>query len=71
MPEIDDYYEPFTYNYAHLQNAPLSEATPTARPISQITGESMEKIKWGPNWEDDLAGAFHKRSKDNSLDNIQ
>ncbi|MDO9205062.1 MAG: nitrate reductase subunit beta, partial [Methylotenera sp.] len=27
MPEIDDYYEPFTYNYAHLKNAPLSEAT--------------------------------------------
>jgi len=71
MPQIDDYYEPFTYNYAHLQNAPLSEATPTARPISQITGESMEKIKWGPNWEDDLAGEFHKRSKDKNLENIQ
>jgi nitrate reductase beta subunit len=71
MPEIDDYYEPFTYNYAHLQNAPLSEATPTARPISQITGKSMEKISWGPNWEDDLAGEFHKRSKDKNMDNIQ
>jgi nitrate reductase beta subunit len=71
MPEIDDYYEPFTYNYAHLQNAPLSEATPTARPISQITGKSMEKITWGPNWEDDLAGEFHKRSKDKNMDNIQ
>jgi len=32
LPEIDDYYEPFTYDYAHLQNAPLSEAAPTARP---------------------------------------
>ncbi len=71
MPEIDDYYEPFTYNYAHLQNAPLSEATPTARPISQITGKSMEKITWGPNWEDDLAGEFHKRSKDKNMDSIQ
>ena len=71
MPEIDDYYEPFTYNYAHLKNAPLSEATPTARPISQITGESMEKIQWGPNWEDDLAGEYHKRSKDKNMDNIQ
>ncbi|MDP2230432.1 nitrate reductase subunit beta, partial [Methylotenera sp.] len=71
MPEIDDYYEPFTYNYAHLKNAPLSEATPTARPISQITGESMEKITWGPNWEDDLAGEYHKRSKDKNMDNIQ
>ncbi len=68
MPEIDDYYEPFTYNYAHLQNAPLLEATPTARPMSQITGETMEKITWGPNWEDDLAGEFSKRSKDKNMD---
>ena len=44
MPQIDDYYEPFTYDYARLQNAPLSEAAPTARPVSQITGEKMEKI---------------------------
>ncbi len=71
LPEIDDYYEPFTYNYAHLQNAKLSEATPTARPMSQVTGETMEKIKWGPNWEDDLAGEFHKRAKDKNMDKIQ
>jgi nitrate reductase beta subunit len=68
MPEIDDYYEPFTYNYARLQNAPLSEAAPTARPISQITGDVMEKITWGPNWEDDLAGEFSKRSKDKNME---
>ena len=24
LPEIDDYYEPFTYDYEHLQKAPLS-----------------------------------------------
>ena len=63
MPEIDDYYEPFTFDYAHLQNAPLSEAAPTARPVSQITGEKMDKITWGPNWEDDLAGEFDKRGQ--------
>src|SRR4030065_641143 len=56
LPQIDDYYEPFTYNYACLQNAPLSEAAPTARPLSTITRDPMEKITWGPNWEDDLAG---------------
>ena len=71
LPQIDDYYEPFTYNYAHLQNAPLSEAAPTARPLSQITGETMEKITWGPNWEDDLAGEYAKRSKDQNMHNIQ
>lgn len=67
MPEIDDYYEPFTFDYAHLQNAPLSEAAPTARPVSQITGERMEKITWGPNWEDDLAGEFEKRARDRNM----
>jgi nitrate reductase beta subunit len=71
LPQIDDYYEPFTYNYARLQNAPLSEAAPTARPLSMITGDPMEKITWGPNWEDDLAGEFSKRSVDKNLDNIQ
>ena len=71
MPEIDDYYEPFTFDYAHLQNAPLSEAAPTARPISQITGEKMEKITWGPNWEDDLAGEYDKRAKDVNMKNMQ
>jgi len=71
MPEIDDYYEPFDYNYGRLQNAPLSEACPTARPVSQITGEQMEKIHWGPNWEDDLAGEFDKRSQDRNFDGIQ
>ncbi len=45
LPEIDDYYEPFTFDYQHLQSAPLSEATPTARPRSVITGERMEKVE--------------------------
>ncbi|MEO5339914.1 MAG: nitrate reductase subunit beta [Magnetococcus sp. MYC-9] len=64
LPQIDDYYEPFDFDYAHLQNAPLSEATPTARPRSLIDGLRMEKIQWGPNWEDGLAGEFAKRSED-------
>ncbi len=71
MPQVDDYYEPFTFDYAHLQNAPLSEAAPTARPRSMIDGSRMEKITWGPNWEDDLAGEFAKRSVDKNFDNIQ
>ena len=32
LPEIDDYYEPFTFDYEHLQKAPELEAFPTARP---------------------------------------
>ncbi len=71
LPQIDEYYEPFTYDYERLQNAPLSETPPTARPISVITGKVMDKIVWGPNWEDDLGGEFAKRSKDKLFDNMQ
>ena len=71
MPEIDDYYEPFTFDYGHLQNAPESKAMPTARPISLITGKTMEKIEWGPNWEELLGGEFEKRAKDANFENIQ
>src|SRR3989338_7115058 len=70
LPQLDDYYEPFTYNYARLQNAPLSEATPTARPLSQITGEPIEKIQWGPNWEDMMGGEWSDRSVDTNMDGV-
>jgi len=31
----------------------------------------MEKIAWGPNWEDDLAGAFEHRAKDHNFQDIE
>ena len=71
LPEIDDYYEPFTFDYEHLHHAPESQAAPTARPRSLITGERMEKIEWGPNWEEILGGEFEKRSKDENLANFE
>src|SRR5262249_10506413 len=71
LPEIDDYYEPFTFDYQHLQSAPLSEATPVARPSSVISGERMEKIEWGPNWEEILGGEFAKRSKDANFEAVE
>lgn len=71
MLSIDDYYEPFTYDYEYLQKAPRMRTPPTARPISAITGEKMEKIEWGPNWEDDLGGEFKKRAKDQLFEGIQ
>ncbi|MDL1862710.1 nitrate reductase subunit beta [Betaproteobacteria bacterium PRO7] len=64
LPEIDDYYEPFDFDYEHLQTAPETGAAPTARPRSLISGERMEKIEWGPNWEEILGGEFAKRSLD-------
>lgn len=56
LPEMDDYYEPWTYDYETLIHAGERKHQPVARPKSQITGERME-LAWGPNWEDDLAGA--------------
>jgi nitrate reductase beta subunit len=48
-----------------------SQAFPTARPRSKITGERMEKIEWGPNWEEILGGEFAKRSKDVNFEGVQ
>ena len=70
LPQIDDYYEPFTYDYEHLQNAPKMKTPPTARPVSVLTGKKMDKVEWGPNWEDDLAGEFEKRAKDTLFEGI-
>ncbi|MFP3504189.1 nitrate reductase subunit beta [Burkholderia sp. SIMBA_062] len=71
LPAIDDYYEPFTFDYEHLQKAPLSQTPPTARPVSVLTGKKMDKIHWGPNWEDDLGGEFDSRSRDQLFENVQ
>jgi len=71
LPEIDAYYEPFTFDYEHLHKAPELKAAPTARPRSLISGLRMEKIEWGPNWEEILGGEFAKRSKDANFDGMQ
>ena len=71
LPEIDDYYEPFTFDYEHLHHSPESKHPPTARPTSLITGERMEKIEWGPNWEEILGGEFSKRSKDINFESME
>ncbi len=55
LPKIQDYYEPWTYEYEHLLTAPAGEHTPVAQPTSLITGEPT-KISWSANWDDSLAG---------------
>ena len=71
LPGIDDYYEPFDYDYQNLHNAPESKHQPIARPRSLITGQRMDKITSGPNWEEILGGEFEKRAKDQNFDNMQ
>ncbi|MCC7463375.1 MAG: nitrate reductase subunit beta, partial [Gammaproteobacteria bacterium] len=36
-----------------------------------ITGKRMDKIVWGPNWEEILGGEFAKRSADKNFDDVQ
>jgi len=55
LPNLDDYYEPWTYDYGKLISSPQKTQQPAVRPRSQITGSPMNVV-WGPNWEDDLAG---------------
>jgi nitrate reductase beta subunit len=66
MPSMDDYYEPWTYDYQHLFNAPPGDDQPTAVPISMITGEPIQ-VEAGPNWDDDLGGSPHYASHDPNL----
>ncbi|MGO1459797.1 MAG: nitrate reductase subunit beta [Flaviflexus sp.] len=64
MPEIRDYYEPWTYEYDMLLNAPAnSQHVPVARPKSLLTGEDMQ-IQWSANWDDDLGGSHEIAAKD-------
>ena len=56
LPSIDDYYEPWTYDYENLTTAPLGEHMPVAPPRSLISGKPM-KVSWSANWDDDLGGS--------------
>ena len=69
LPTIDDYYEPWTYQYDELFNAPEGDDQPTARPISLITGKPID-IEAGPNWDDDLGGSPVYASNDVNLEKL-
>lgn len=69
LPVIDDYYEPWTYDYEKLISSPSKQHQPSTRPKSLITGENMQ-IKWGPNWEDDLAGVSETGMHDVNFRNL-
>jgi nitrate reductase beta subunit len=66
MPVLEDYYEPWTYKYDNLFEAPEGDDQPIARTISLITGEDID-VKAGPNWDDDLGGSPDYARKDVNL----
>ena len=55
LPTIDDYGDPWTYDYQTLIQAPPGTRNPSAHSISALTGKDMD-VKWGSNCDDDLAG---------------
>lgn len=69
QPSMDDYYEPWTYDYQNLFNAPEGDDQPIARPISMVTGEPIA-IEAGPNWDDDLGGSEIYAKNDPNLEGL-
>jgi nitrate reductase beta subunit len=66
LPSIDDYGDPWTYDYQTLINAPLGTPNPSAHSISALTGKDMSP-RWGSNWDDDLAGGPDHAAADPDL----
>jgi nitrate reductase / nitrite oxidoreductase, beta subunit len=69
LPALDDYYEPWTYNYAEVIDAPLQEDQPVFTPVSLVTGKELE-IEAGPNWDDDLGGSGIYAANDPNLKSL-
>jgi nitrate reductase beta subunit len=70
MPQLDDYYEPWSYDYETLINSPAGSKQPVATPHSQVSGKSLE-LEWGPNWDDDLAGGFEHAARDPNREHLE
>lgn len=71
LPQIDDYYEPFTFDYQNLQKAPRMKTCVTAQPISYLTGKKMKKINGSAAWDDNLGGVDIKTVDDVNLKNVE
>lgn len=69
LTHIDDYYEPWTYDYETLIQSREKKHQPVARPKSLLTGEYLD-LTWGPNWEDDLAGVYQTGKKDPNMSGV-
>lgn len=70
LPNIRDYYEPWTYDYENLTTAPLGDDFPVARPKSLISGEPM-RVEWSANWDDSLGGGAEIADHDPVIERIR
>ncbi|GFO66696.1 nitrate reductase subunit beta [Geomonas limicola] len=69
LPRIEDYYEPFDFDYGNLAGAPEGNDQPVAGALSQVSGEPIEQIKGSANWDDDLGGSTLYAEWDPNLPN--
>ncbi|MEV6769369.1 nitrate reductase subunit beta [Nocardia sp. NPDC051030] len=70
LPLIKDYYEPWTYDYRTLTNAPLGDDYPVAAPRSLLSGKAM-RIEWSANWDDNLGGATEHGDEDPAVRKVR
>ena len=70
QPELQDYYEPWTYDYDNLVKAPLGDDFPVARPKSLITGKNTT-IDWSANWDDSLGGTYATGEADPVIEKLR
>ncbi|GAA2796373.1 nitrate reductase subunit beta [Mycolicibacterium pallens] len=70
QPELADYYEPWTYDYQSLVDAPLGDDFPVARPKSLITGKDTA-VTWSANWDDNLGGASEYGDRDPIVEKVR
>lgn len=63
QPGLDDYYEPWTYDYENLIVSPLIDDFPVARPKSLVTGDDLA-IRASANWDDSLGGIHETIASD-------
>ena len=70
LPNIRDYYEPWTYDYEKLTDAPLGDDFPVAQPKSLLSGQPMA-IEWSANWDDDLGGAPEHGPRDPIVERLR
>jgi len=69
LPAMDNYYEPWSYQYEKLFDSPEGDDQPTAEAVSMITGEKITPHS-GPNWDDDLGGSPEYARNDVNLKDV-
>ena len=68
MPKMEDYYEPFDFDYGNLHGAGDGTDQPVAAAFSRISGQKIDTIRGGPNWDDDLSGSKLYAANDVNLE---